>query len=789
MVDVSAQRSERVAAFLKQMPAEASFKFAEAAGVFAPIALLVVDTPMDRERVPGRIAKSSLPGIWRWLSRDAVPHAASLALEAFTESALGLSSDLARVRDTVRALHQEIAAASDRLAAEIDLPSENVSADARLFLGAVIVRDDLRALTPELSWDRRVGAAKDINDRAPGGLLAYVSAVVTAAPKPSDAVALLLTLTRRRDEHRLDQAALSQALDAAAYAWRTYGEDVLGAADLNAADALSVANARFLCITDARAALRGHVTPAWVTSFAHRVAQSGATAQATCGRCASRIADVLDDPRAGVRRYSVADVVDCAKFLVGAQAVAAELGFEAARRAAWSDVVRRLSGAASARLLQSLCKLNKTSTSRADHFSDIVVGVIRVIDDERTAAAWGRRGRAAMERPWFQERVLRAVEPLIVDIPGAVVRAGQAARSTTDALWEWTRGLALSPTLDEFEREYDATCQTDQAAATVVARRARICFAAALADRLKGAASDVGDGFPTGEACDQARAVSAALDADAKIFRLVSGWPSPVKHVNAEHVSAVYSAHLELGAANPDIEPALLHIVMDRLQRPWQVLRVLERIAKTTNDTLIEATEFVALGDVLIDRAARDAENFTLLPGEPLLADRVLLALESFSGITSGMTEEFNIRHDGRWGKRLYPLKASAARRLEELCVLAKAAIDRVTPRRGGSSGGPDVSETLDETTIADAVEFARFLAKTQVLDQRVAFTGARSRAMAHVDMRLEQQIDALLSMAHDGQGDDREGALAQLAMLAKVVTQFHGGEAATIVRRRAAAA
>jgi len=121
--------------------------------------------------------------------------------------------------------------------------------------------------------------------------------------------------------------------------------------------------------------------------------------------------------------------------------------------------------------------------------------------------------------------------------------------------------------------------------------------------------------------------------------------------------------------------------------------------------------------------------------------------------------------------------------------VLAKAAIDRVTPRRGGSSGGPDVSETLDETTIADAVEFARFLAKTQVLDQRVAFTGARSRAMAHVDMRLEQQIDALLSMAHDGQGDDREGALAQLAMLAKVVTQFHGGEAATIVRRRAAAA
>jgi len=615
-----------------------------------------------------------------------------------------------------------------------------------------------------------------------------VCAIVTTPP-PADAVALLLTLTRRRDEHRLDHAALSQALDAAAYAWRTHGEDIFSATDLNAADALAAAEARFSFVTSARVALRGHVTPTWVTSFARLVAQTGSTAEAVCERCASRIADVFSAPETGVRQYAVSGVVDCAKFLVRVQAVAAELGFEAARRAGWSAVVRRLSGADSEHLLGRLYRLNMSSIVHADVFLDMVGGVIGAVDGERAAANWRQRGRSIMGRPVFQEQVLRVWMPLITDIPGSTVRAGQIARSTADALWDWARGQAISPTLDEYQREYEAICDADRPAATVIARRARISFASALRARLKSAPSEADDGFPVGKAFEQARTASATLDADAKIFGLIGGWARPVKRVGAEHVSAAYSVHLELGAANPDIEPALLHIIMDRLQRPWHVLRVLERIAKTTTDTLIEATEFVALGDVLIDIAVRDAESFRLLPGEPLIADRVLVALESFSGITSGMTEEFNIRHDGRWGRRLYPLKARAARQLEELCVLAEAAIDRATPRRGGMTWAPEASESLDQTTIADAVEFARFLAKTQVLDQRVAFTEARSRAMAHVERRLDVQIDALLAIAHDGQVEQREGALAQLNMLAEVVTQFHGGEAATIVRRRAAAA
>ena len=153
------------------------------------------------------------------------------------------------------------------------------------------------------------------------------------------------------------------------------------------------------------------------------------------------------------------------------------------------------------------------------------------------------------------------------------------------------------------------------------------------------------------------------------------------------------------------------------------------------------------------------------------------------------MTEEFEIRKNGAWGRRLYALKGRAARDLEQICEAAGRVVELVTPRRmiGGGRWTPEAASMLDPRHVREAVERARFLRLSKILDHRAAFGGARAKALLQLDARLDSQVDALLELAHSGV--EREGALAHLQALAEVVRELRGEEAGHIVRRRAAAA
>lgn len=793
MIGADVRKSERVAAVLKQMPADASLKFAEAAGAFEPVRAMLIDSGDAKAFTPGRVRRSSLALIWRWLSRDVAPREAQAVVHAFANQALQLAEEgldvsaaIAALTDAIRLrapdlLRDDIAAAA--------LGDPGLAHDAALVVAALGARDAFLAPLDIQKTDDVIESAEALKNAEPFALGAFACRIAAALDEPAAIFPIVKALARQRDEHRLDQTDLGEALDATAHHACAQGVDALQTEDVDARAALAVVQRRHAQARALRAEARGHVRDVWIERLATMMSARRSEVEDVARACREQIGSMLDAPRDALMFLQIDEIVACAEFLTGTANIAAELGFETARRDALGAIMRRFNAAGEDALIEDAVSVAKESALDADRFIACVDGVMAVVATPRAGAAWARRARVAIGRPAFADAVLRVLDPIAIEEPIAPVRRGLVDRAVIDAIWAWAHTQDFTPSLDDAARAFEAQRDRDGEEAHAIAAEARRNVAEAMANRIRLANVEVDDGFPAGPQLEQARAAAAMLAFDEELFTLVAEWPRRIKNLGRDELAAIRAIHDELAVKNPDIEPALLMFVMHRLERPWHVLRALDRIALTSRDTLIEATEFVAIGETLIDMAAEDAKAFDIIRDAPMYAGRVLAALERFAGVTSGMTEEFEIRRDGVWGRRLYALKTASARKLEQLCERAEAAVETVTPRSIGHGWAPIVDAPLDERDVAEASEYARFLAESKILDQRAAFAGVRARVMARVDGRLESQVDALLEIAHEGGEADRAGALAHLEALADVVMAFQGDEAASIVRRRAAAA
>jgi hypothetical protein len=785
------------------MPTEAAFRLAEAVGLFAPLSALIdrdaAATANDAPSEPGRISSRSLPSIWRWLSEEVEPDIAGGIIEMFARAAVGSPASGESPLDALPKLRVELGRAAMGVLEQQPpgeladlLGSRRAAHDARLVAQAFAICQDIEKLRA-LSFVEKgapppaaVELARDVAVREPECAAALACVAVALVQRTADAAPILFALAKRREEFRLDKSALAPALAAAVEAACTRGAAQLSVGASPDA-ALVAVRERARDVADLSAALRGHVSEDWPRRWNHRLGELGRTLDELCADYAGTVRNVLSCPDLGLEAEAAATAAAAAKFLNDAESVASILRFETARRQAVSQVQRELEGPAVDAAEERLRGLAQRSISQAERYVELRAQVIELFQDKLAARAWSRRGRRIIGRPTFAEYVLAAIEPVLVDDDGSTLRDGQIARELIEELWDWSGANGLQEARAEAADGFAAEREQDPAAAfEYVVRHRR-----ALAQAAREAAETTSSFAPEtrGNFRPQLSVIAALLAAESKIRNRLDVWPPKIKHVMEEHVAGVRELHDALTATWSEIEPALLVLVMARLERPWHVLRILERIARANSDTLVEATEFVAIGEILIDRAEVDARCFRVAHGEPINADRIITALERFAGVASGMTEEFQIRRNGVWGSRLYTLKARAARDLEALCGSAVELVDAITPRVSHSGGkwSADASHTVDDVRIMAAAQLCRFLRCSKVLDHRAAFAGARSKAMTRIEGRLTSQVEALLTLAHAG--EVRDQALAQLRALASVVAEFEGREAGDILLRRAAAA
>ncbi|HKX09137.1 MAG TPA: hypothetical protein VJN67_13140 [Stellaceae bacterium] len=237
--------------------------------------------------------------------------------------------------------------------------------------------------------------------------------------------------------------------------------------------------------------------------------------------------------------------------------------------------------------------------------------------------------------------------------------------------------------------------------------------------------------------------------------------------------------------------------LMNRMDRPWFVLRLGRALSWKPTDALLQDTELGIVGQRLIhDIEALVRELETLMPSRrgrsPQAADyaRLYATMSRYIENSEGMLSEFGFRRDSDWGEQILETRAALSRALDEdrLALVSEVALAVLPLKRGVSVRGlasddPDLEATPAPEAIEQAVRAAKLLV---LLAQKGGRHGVSSPARTAIE-ELGIEIDNRTHRLYDelAQNAALTAAAAQLAAIIKVCeTLFEDGRAAIMTRR-----
>jgi len=237
--------------------------------------------------------------------------------------------------------------------------------------------------------------------------------------------------------------------------------------------------------------------------------------------------------------------------------------------------------------------------------------------------------------------------------------------------------------------------------------------------------------------------------------------------------------------------------LMNRLERPWYVLRLGRALSWKPTDALLQDTELGIVGLRLIrdiEVLVRELEG--LMPSRrgrgPLVPDygRLHQIMTRYIETSEGMLSEFGFRRDSDWGEQILETRAALSRALDQdrLALVAEAPLALLPQKRGVSARGlasddPDLETEPTPEAIEQAVRAAKLLV---VLVQKGGRHGLSSPARITVE-ELGIEIDNRAAKLYDvlAQDPTHGPAAAQLAAVIKVADVLYEDGRATVMMRR----
>ena len=377
-------------------------------------------------------------------------------------------------------------------------------------------------------------------------------------------------------------------------------------------------------------------------------------------------------------------------------------------------------------------------------------------------------------------------QDLLNSQPRKIKQKGVIARATVQPLWRWL-GENLLP---EETLRYSAEIK-----ALVAAKRidealtragdywilASATLMTALAEPKKARQALIEEA-----AVADAAEVALLLAAAPSVLKIHALMPlsSPMTESLLWELRAVYDA---LVATQPDAAPYVAVVVLNRLSRPWEGLRLPLMIARQHSDTLISKTDMGLVGEILFDRL--DSLQGTILAvRQPQFdTDTLLLQAKQFADLSAAIVKEIEVRRDGEWGQRLLKDRAAVGAAMEKFMERAPKELAAALPVQRGTGKSADFSKPVDAEKRELAMRYARLVVGCRNFAAAASF-GARQKDVF-------EELCALLRRYNEDVVRELRGA----DNLNVVETQFHfateltallfSEEEAELMRRRGKAA
>lgn len=445
-----------------------------------------------------------------------------------------------------------------------------------------------------------------------------------------------------------------------------------------------------------------------------------------------------------------------------------------------------------------LCKLPETVASRlakaveVDRLTggqglphEVILGALR--PQLRQAAQHTRM-------PTPQRFFCQPFEDLLVVRERGAKQKGRIARSSIEPVWNWLANELMPKRhheLTEAIRDailYSRLSDVEQRAAELWNESAAALKPALADEKSMAAAAKKLGGM---KAAEDAAEMALILHGAREIEKLQNRLSKPILSLTDVDIAFLRDAYDGLTASDPDLAPYVPLVVLGRLERPWEVLRVVAALTRKHTDTLISATDLAVVGDLLFSDLDAYVKRIQSIRAADFESEAVLHDLASFAELASGMVKELGFRRDGKWGQSLAKDRAAVAEVMEDLLEKAPREILAALPlsRVNVSGKGPrplDLSRPHDPERTANAKRYAHLMVHSRPFADATAFSAKLNEAFDESANALRTHSEEMVREFRAATTETRASLDVHFVPMLELCTLVLGEAESTLIRRRA---
>lgn len=404
--------------------------------------------------------------------------------------------------------------------------------------------------------------------------------------------------------------------------------------------------------------------------------------------------------------------------------------------------------------------------------------------------------------PTPQRLLFEPIQDFLVDDPREYKQPGRIARSSIRVLWRWLAKDAMRVGLADLESQIARailTRETKRQAELVARLQSEVVAVvrSASENAVEGSTERrvLSTKFGGEDALLDIEEIELLLGGAQDLSQLRALLPKRIDMLTEQHTSFVRDVYDHLASRRPELCPYVGLLVLGRLKRPWEALRLAGVMSRRTNEILFSQTDMGVVGDILLADMENLALDIASVRPETIEPDPLLTKLERFVQMSGGLVREIGVRRDGKWGQRLIKIRGVASDAMDALIARAPREITAALPiQRLGAFGGrgprrPDLSREPDTTRVERALLWGKLLAGATPYAGGGAFYAAHKDAFEEVSQYLRSYADSLVTELKTLDFEKRPRAQAYLAHAETLSDTVLGVEETDLIRRRAAAA
>lgn len=274
-----------------------------------------------------------------------------------------------------------------------------------------------------------------------------------------------------------------------------------------------------------------------------------------------------------------------------------------------------------------------------------------------------------------------------------------------------------------------------------------------------------------------------------EVIGLQKRLPKPIPVLTELDIEFLREVFDRLCGSDPDLAPYVALIVMGRLARPWEALRLAAVVSRKATDTMISSTDVGAVGELLFDDLEIHTKKIQAVKPTKFDTEELLANLAAFCELSRGMVKELGIRRDGKWGHRLSQDRAAVSAIMEGLVERAPKEIFAGLPgKTAGFGKGPkslEVERAPDQDRVARAMRYAHLLVHCRQFSVAAAFSAKLSEAMDEISTALRSYNEDILREVRSAPHETRANVERHFANALDICKLVLGDDEADFLRRR----